>query len=111
MCETMQSSHRLRPAMSLVRALLAPTASGDGTGARFCAPLPLSPPRFLSPHFRVPQKSLNLSRLPVKGPICQGSLLGGHNDVSDGGDKRSIKSLFQTPLSHAGSGVCLFLKF
>ena len=56
MCETMQSSHRLRPAMSLVRALLAPTASGDDTGARFCAPLPLSSPRFLSPHFRVPQK-------------------------------------------------------
>jgi hypothetical protein len=32
MCETMQSSHRLRPAMTLVRALLAPTASGDGAG-------------------------------------------------------------------------------
>ncbi len=45
MCETMQSSHRLRPAMALVRAFLAPTASGDGAGARFCAPL--SP----SPHF------------------------------------------------------------
>ena len=28
MCETMQSSHRLCPAMALVRALLAPTASG-----------------------------------------------------------------------------------
>ncbi len=28
MCETMQSSHRLRPAMALVRVLLAPTASG-----------------------------------------------------------------------------------
>jgi len=41
----MQSSHRLRPAMALVRALLAPTASGDGAGKRFCAPL--SP----SPHF------------------------------------------------------------
>ena len=43
MCETMQSSHRLRPAMALVRALLAPTASGDGAGVRFCAPLPPSP--------------------------------------------------------------------
>ena len=36
MCETMQSSHRLRPAMALVRALLAPTASGDVAGARLC---------------------------------------------------------------------------
>ena len=43
MCETMQSSHRLRPAMALVRALLAPTASGDGAGERFCASLPPSP--------------------------------------------------------------------
>jgi hypothetical protein len=42
MCETMQSSHRLRPAMALVRALLAPTASGDGAGERFCTPLPPS---------------------------------------------------------------------
>jgi hypothetical protein len=42
----MQSSHRLRPAMALVRALLALTASGDGAGERFCAPLPPSPPRF-----------------------------------------------------------------
>jgi hypothetical protein len=40
MCETMQSSLRLRPAIALVRALLAPTASSDGAGARFCAPLP-----------------------------------------------------------------------
>ncbi len=40
----MQSSHRLRPAMAFVRALLAPTASGDGAGERFCAPLPPSPP-------------------------------------------------------------------
>jgi hypothetical protein len=32
--------------MTLVRALLAPTASGDGAGERFCAPLPPSPPRF-----------------------------------------------------------------
>jgi hypothetical protein len=34
MCETMESSHRLRPAMALVRALLAPTVSGgdDGEG-------------------------------------------------------------------------------
>jgi hypothetical protein len=39
----MQSSHRLRPAMALVRALLAPTASGDGAGERFCAQLPPSP--------------------------------------------------------------------
>jgi hypothetical protein len=46
MCETMQSSHRLRPAMALVRALLAPTTSGDGAGEGFCAPLPPSPPRF-----------------------------------------------------------------
>ena len=43
MCETMQFSHRLRPAMALVRALLAPTASGDDAGERFCAPLPPSP--------------------------------------------------------------------
>jgi hypothetical protein len=43
MCETMQSSHRLRPAMALVRALLAPTASGDGAGERSCASLPPSP--------------------------------------------------------------------
>ena len=42
MCETMQSSHRLRPVMALVRALLAPTASGDGAGERFCASLPPS---------------------------------------------------------------------
>ena len=46
MCVTMQSSHRLRPATALVRALLAPTTSGDGAGERFCAPLPPSPPRF-----------------------------------------------------------------
>ncbi len=46
MCETMQSSHRLRPAMALVRALLAPTVSGDGAGERFCTSLPPSPPRF-----------------------------------------------------------------
>jgi hypothetical protein len=39
----MQSSHRLRLAMALVRALLGPTASGDGAGERFCAPLPPSP--------------------------------------------------------------------
>ncbi len=42
MCETMQSSHRLCPAMVLVRAFLAPTASGDGAGVRFCVPLPPS---------------------------------------------------------------------
>jgi hypothetical protein len=44
MYETMQSSHRLCPAMALVRALLtAPTASGDGDVERFCAPLPPAP--------------------------------------------------------------------
>jgi hypothetical protein len=44
MCETMQSSHRLRPVMALVRVLLAaPTASGDGAVERFCAPLPPAP--------------------------------------------------------------------
>ncbi len=48
MCETMQSSHRLRPGMALVSALLAPTASGDVAGERFCAPLPPSP--HLSPN-------------------------------------------------------------
>ena len=55
MCETMQSSHR--QAMALVRALLAPTASGDGAGERFCAPLP--PP----PHFpgACPQKTYRIS--------------------------------------------------
>ncbi len=42
MCETMQSSHRLRPVMTLVRALFAPTASGDDAGERFCVPLPPS---------------------------------------------------------------------
>jgi hypothetical protein len=36
MCETMQSSHRLRPVMALVRAFLAPTVSGDDDGARHC---------------------------------------------------------------------------
>jgi hypothetical protein len=46
MCETMQSSHRLRPAMALVRALLAPTASGDGSGEPFFVSLPTSYPRF-----------------------------------------------------------------
>jgi hypothetical protein len=44
MCETIQSSHRLRPAMALVRALLAPTVSGDDAGECFCAPLPPSFP-------------------------------------------------------------------
>ena len=48
MCETMQSSHRLRPAMALVRALLEPTVSGDGVDAHFCATLPSSP------HFSAP---------------------------------------------------------
>jgi hypothetical protein len=43
MCETMQSSHRLCPTMTLVRAFLVPTASGEGDGARFCTPLPSSP--------------------------------------------------------------------
>ena len=46
MCETMQSFHRLRPAMALVRTLLTPTVSGDGDGERFCDPLPPSSPRF-----------------------------------------------------------------
>jgi hypothetical protein len=46
MCETMQSSHRLRPAMALVHALLAPTASGDDAGERFCVSLPTSYPHF-----------------------------------------------------------------
>jgi len=36
MCETMQSSHRLRPAMALVRALLSPTTSGDGASVHHC---------------------------------------------------------------------------
>jgi hypothetical protein len=43
MCETIQSSHRLRPAMALVRVLFAPTVSGDGDGERFWASLPPSP--------------------------------------------------------------------
>jgi hypothetical protein len=58
----LQSSHRLRPAMAASgdgailpptasgdgagARLLAPTASGDGAGERFCATLPPSPPRF-----------------------------------------------------------------
>jgi hypothetical protein len=61
MCETMQSSHRLSPAMALVRAFLTPTASGDDAGALFCAPLPPSPHfssacyiRFLSCHLFSP---------------------------------------------------------
>ena len=68
MCETMQSSHRLRPAMALVRALLAPTASGDGAGARFCAPLPPSP------HFSAacPGKTTRISGNPVFGPVNHG---------------------------------------
>jgi hypothetical protein len=52
----MQSSHRLRPAMALVRALLAPTVSGDDAGERFCAPLP---PRLDS------DNTINLSSLIV----------------------------------------------
>jgi hypothetical protein len=61
MCETMQSSHRLRPAMALVRAFLAPTASLDGSGARFCAPLPPST------HFSAacPEKTKRLKENPV----------------------------------------------
>jgi hypothetical protein len=39
MCETMQSSHRLCPTMTLVRTLLSPTESDDGPGVRFCASL------------------------------------------------------------------------
>ncbi len=42
----MQSSHRLRPAMALVRALLAPTASGDGAGERLCVPYLISKSKF-----------------------------------------------------------------
>jgi hypothetical protein len=43
MCETIQFSHRLLPAMVLVRTFLAPTESDDDTGALFCVPLPPSP--------------------------------------------------------------------
>ena len=74
MCETMQSSHRLRPVMALVRALLAPTASGDGAGARFCAPLPPSP------HFSAacPGKTSRISWkssffFPMGGPQSKGT--------------------------------------
>ena len=68
MCETMQSSHRLRPAMALVRALLAPTASGDGAGERFCAPLPPSP------HFvaACPEKTREFPKNPVFFPLFYG---------------------------------------
>jgi hypothetical protein len=63
MCETMQSSHRPRPAMALVRAFLAPTASGDGAGPRFCAPLPLGKSRWS----RVGTSKIILDFFPV---IC-----------------------------------------
>jgi hypothetical protein len=43
MCETIQSSYRLRPAMTLVLVSLAPTVSSDDAGARVCEPLPSSP--------------------------------------------------------------------
>jgi hypothetical protein len=36
MCETMQSSHRLRLTMALVSSLLAPTVSDDDVGVLFC---------------------------------------------------------------------------
>ena len=46
MCETMQSSHLLSDVLGVEVFFLAPTASGDGAGTRFCAPLPPSPPPF-----------------------------------------------------------------
>ena len=46
MCETMKSSHLLSDVLGVEVFFLAPTASGDGAGARFCAPLPPSPPPF-----------------------------------------------------------------
>ena len=81
MCETMQSSHRLRPAMALVRALLAPTASGDGAGARFCAPLPPSP------HFSAacPEKTANFLKIQFffffMGGGLKSKALGSHGGV------------------------------
>ncbi len=65
MCETMKSSHRRRPTMPLVRALLAPTASGDGAGERFCTPLPPSS------HFSTrvsPKKKLDFNGKKKKTP-------------------------------------------
>ena len=46
MCETMQSSHLLSDVLGVEVFFVPPTASGDGAGARFCAPLPSSSPRF-----------------------------------------------------------------
>ena len=48
MCETLQSSHRLCPVMTLVRAFLAPTASGDGAGALLCTTAAFASLFFLS---------------------------------------------------------------
>ena len=82
MCETMQSSHRLRPAMALVRAFSAPTASGDGAGARFCTPLPPSP------HFAAacPEKTCEFPKNPVFFSLFYGGdpqvkTLGSHGGV------------------------------
>ena len=82
MCETMQSSHRLRPAMALVRALLAPTASGDDAGARFCASLPPSPDFVAA----CPEKTREFPKNPVFFPLFYGGdpqvkALGSHGGV------------------------------
>ncbi len=89
MCETMQSSHRLCPVMTLVRALLTPTVSGDGTGTHFCTPL--SP----SPHFSTscPEKTHEFPENPAffapfygGGPSVKS--LGSHGGVRWGPKKK-----------------------
>jgi hypothetical protein len=61
MCETIQSSHRLCPVMTLVHAFLTSTVSGDDTGARFCVSLSTSP------HFSAacPEKTYEFPENPV----------------------------------------------
>ncbi len=83
MCETMQSSHRLRPAMAMVRVSLAPTVSGDGAGARFCAPLPSSP------HFSAacPEKT---HEFPENAAFCCPFLWGGGASVKSLGSHGGV---------------------
>ena len=46
MCETIQSPHLLSDVLGVEVFFLSPTGSGDVAGARFCVPLPSSPPPF-----------------------------------------------------------------
>ena len=81
MCATMQSSHRLRPAMALVHALLAPTASGDGAGERFCAPLPPSPHFSGACQTRLEEFPKNRPFLHFFGGTLKSKALGSHGGV------------------------------